>query len=151
MVVNPDKETFLDALRRKQHYDYLERELAKLRDLPAVATDGHRILLKANAEFLEEIPSIQRHGGEGIGLYRTEMLFFNRTDPPGEEEQFAAYAAMVREVAPHPVTIRTLDVGGDKFVADLNLSDELNPALGVRAIRLSLRSPEFSRPSFELF
>ncbi len=142
VTINPDRNTFRDALRRKQRYEYLDRELAKLKDLPAVATDGHRILLKGNAEFLEEIPSIKRHGGEGIGLYRTEMLFFNRTEPPGEEEQYAAYAAMVREVAPHPVTIRTLDVGGDKFVADLNLNDELNPALGVRAIRLSLRSPD---------
>jgi phosphotransferase system enzyme I (PtsI) len=142
VVVNPDQETFRDYLQHKQRYEYVERELAKLRDLPAVATDGHRILLKGNAEFLEEVPSVKRHGAEGVGLYRTEMLFFNRTTPPDEEEQFAAYVAMVREMAPHPITIRTLDVGGDKFVTDLNLSDEMNPALGVRAIRLSLRQPE---------
>ena len=66
------------------------------------------------------------------------MLFFNRDTQPDEEEQFQAYAALVKEMAPHPVTIRTIDVGGDKCVTDLNLADEMNPALGVRAIRLSL-------------
>src|SRR5690242_16340827 len=95
--------------------------------------------LKGNVEFIEEIPSIKRHGAEGVGLYRTEMLFFNRDTLPGEEEQYQAYAAIVREMAPAPVTIRTLDVGGDKILTDLNLGDEMNPALGVRAIRLSLR------------
>ena len=146
VVINPDQQTFRDYLRRKQHYEYMERELLKLKDLPAETIDGHRMLLKGNVEFMEEIPSLKSHGGEGIGLYRTEMLFFNREELPGEEEQFAVYAAVVRAMAPHPVTIRTLDVGGDKFVADLNLADELNPALGLRAIRLSLRQPEIFMP-----
>ena len=141
-VLNPDQETFRDYLLRKQHYEYLERELAKLRDLPAETIDGHRMLLKGNAEFIEEVPSIKGHGGEGIGLFRTEMLYLNRARLPDEDEQFETYAAFVREMAPWPVTIRTLDVGGDKFVSDLNLADELNPALGLRAIRLSLRQPE---------
>jgi phosphoenolpyruvate-protein phosphotransferase (PTS system enzyme I) len=146
VVINPDQELFRDYLKRKQRYEYLERELLKIRDLPAETTDGHRMRLKGNVEFPEEIPSLKGHGAEGIGLYRTEMLFFNRTELPGEDEQFAAYAAIVREMAPHPVTIRTLDVGGDKFVPDLNLADELNPALGLRAIRLSLRQPETFKP-----
>jgi phosphotransferase system enzyme I (PtsI) len=146
VVLAPDDETFREYLRRKQYYEYCERELAKLRELPAVTLDGHRILLKGNVEFVEEIPSLQGHGGEGVGLYRTEMLFMNRTELPGEEEQFAAYSAMVKAVAPAPVSIRTLDVGGDKFVADLNLDDELNPAMGLRAIRLSLRNAETFRP-----
>lgn len=141
VIINPDQETFRDYLKRKQVHDYLERELRKLKDLPAETTDGHRISLKGNVEFLEEIPSIRDHGAEGVGLYRTEMIFFNRIEPPGEEEQFEAYAEVVRRMAPLPVTIRTLDVGGDKFVPDLNLSDEMNPALGLRAIRLSLREP----------
>ena len=146
VVINPDQQTFQDYLRRKQRYEYLERELLKLKDLPAETTDGYRMLLKGNVEFIEEITSLKGHGGEGIGLYRTEMLFFNRETLPEEEEQFAAYAAVVREMAPHPVTIRTLDVGGDKFVPNLNLADELNPALGLRAIRLSLRQPETFKP-----
>jgi len=146
VIVNPDDETFREYLARKQYYEYCDRELAKLTPLPAITPDGHRIRLKGNLEFAEEVPSLLAHGGEGVGLYRTEMLFMNRSDLPDEEEQFAAYLRMVKEVAPCPVSIRTLDVGGDKFVPDLNLEDELNPALGLRAIRLSLRNPETLRP-----
>ncbi len=142
VIIDPDEETFRDYLRQKQYFEYRERELLKLKDLPAETVDGHRILLKGNAEFVEEVPSIRKHGGEGIGLYRTEMLFIGRTTIPDEEEQYRAYAEVVRQMAPYPVTIRTLDVGGDKFVENLNLDDELNPALGLRAIRLSLRCPE---------
>jgi len=142
VIVNPAPEVFRDYLQRKQRYEYVERELLKLRDLPAETLDGQRMRLKGNIEFLEEVASINKHGGEGIGLYRTEMLFFNRTTLPNEEEQFEAYAAIVKAMAPHPVTIRTLDVGGDKCITELNLSDEMNPALGVRAIRFSLRQPE---------
>jgi phosphotransferase system enzyme I (PtsI) len=146
VIVNPDDATFRDYLARKQYYEYCERELTKLQNLPAITLDGHRIRLKGNLEFVEEVPSLIAHGGEGVGLYRTEMLFMNRSDLPGEEEQFVAYLQMVREVSPAPLSIRTLDVGGDKFVPDLSLDDELNPALGLRAIRLSLRNPETLRP-----
>jgi phosphotransferase system enzyme I (PtsI) len=146
VVMNPDRDTFQDYLRRKQHYEYLEAELLKIKDLPAETRDGHRVVLKGNVEFPEEIPSLKGHGADGIGLYRTEMLFFNREAPPDEEEQYAAYAAVIKAMAPLPVTIRTLDVGGDKFVSDLNLDDEKNPALGLRAIRLSLRQPEIFKP-----
>jgi len=142
VIVNPGPEAFREYLQRKQRYEYQERELLKLKDLPALTLDGHRMRLKGNIEFRDEISSINRHGGEGIGLYRTEMLFLNRDTLPGEEEQFQAYAEIVREMAPHPVTIRTLDIGGDKCLSELCLSDEMNPALGVRAIRLSLRQPE---------
>ena len=142
VIINPDQEAFRDYLQRKQRYEYVEQELLKLRDLPSVTLDGHRMRLKGNVEFIEEVSSINRHGGEGIGLYRTEMLFLNRETLPDEEEQFEAYAAIVKSMAPHQVTIRTLDIGGDKCLTDLDLSDEMNPALGVRAIRLSLRQPE---------
>lgn len=142
VIVNPDPVAFRDYLYRKQRYEYMERELLKLKDLPAVTVDGHRMRLKGNIEFRDEIASINRHGGEGIGLYRTEMLFFNRETLPDEEEQFLAYSEIVKEMAPHPVTIRTLDIGGDKCLTELNLADEMNPALGVRAIRLSLRQPK---------
>lgn len=142
VIIDPDEETFRDYLQHKQFYEYREKELLKLRDLPAETVDGQRILLKGNVEFIEEVPSIKKHGGEGIGLYRTEMLFLGRSTIPDEEEQFRTYVEIARQMAPYPVTIRTLDVGGDKFVPDLNLDDELNPALGLRAIRLSLRCPE---------
>ncbi|QXE90712.1 phosphoenolpyruvate--protein phosphotransferase [Geomonas subterranea] len=141
VIVNPGAEEFKEYLQKKQRYEYVERELLKLRDLPAQTLDGHRMRLKGNVEFIEEVASVHKHGGEGIGLYRTEMLFMNRGTLPTEEEQFQAYAALVKGMAPQPVTIRTLDIGGDKCLTDLDLSDEMNPALGVRAIRLSLRQP----------
>jgi phosphotransferase system enzyme I (PtsI) len=142
VIVNPDQETFQSYLQKKQRQEYLEKELLKLRDLPAETRDGHRIRLMGNVEFVEEVPSLVGHGGEGIGLYRTEMIFLNRSGVPDEEEQFQAYSAVVKAMAPHPVTIRTLDIGGDKIAPELNLADEMNPALGLRAIRLSLRQPD---------
>lgn len=146
VILHPDNEIFRDYLARKQYYEYCERELAKLRDLPAETVDGHRVMLKGNIEFIEEAESLDRHGAEGVGLYRTEMLFMNRNSLPDEEEQFRAYLSILKAIEPYPLSIRTLDVGGDKFVQDLNLEDELNPALGLRAIRLSLRNPETFRP-----
>ena len=115
MVINPDQQTFRDYLRRKQHYEYMEREFLKLKDLPAVTTDGHRMFLKGNIEFMEEVPSLK--GTAARGLACTEpRCFLQPKRLPAEDEQFAAYAAVVRAVAPYPVAIRTLDVGGDKFV-----------------------------------
>ncbi|HEX9078551.1 MAG TPA: phosphoenolpyruvate--protein phosphotransferase [Desulfuromonadaceae bacterium] len=142
VVVNPDSGTFLDCLRRKQQYEYVERELLKIASLPAETPDGKRVLLKGNVEVPEEGMSIVRHGGEGIGLYRTEMLFMNRPEMPGEEEQYRAYSAMQRAISPHPLTIRTLDAGGDKLLDGIIRVSEQNPALGMRAIRLALSMPD---------
>ena len=142
---NPDEKSLREYELWQRRYDHLDRDLLKLRDLPAETTDGHVIALQGNVEFPEEIPAVRSHGGRGIGLYRTELLFMNRDTLPDEEEQYTAYAAVIRAAAPDPVCIRTLDVGGDKLIADLNLADEPNPALGVRAVRLSLREPELFR------
>ncbi len=142
LVVNPDRDTFRDCLWRKQQYEYVERELLKIAPLPAETPDGQRILLKGNVEVPEEGMSVMRHGGEGIGLYRTEMLFMNRPEMPDEEEQYRAYSAMQRVVAPHPLTIRTLDVGGDKLLDGMIRVSEQNPALGMRSIRLALSMPD---------
>ncbi len=138
VIVNPDRETFLNCLQRKRRYEYIEFELLKLKDLPAQTLDGYRMQLKGNVEIPEEGASVISHGGTGIGLYRTEMLFMNRREMPEEEEQFCAYAAMQQAVAPHPLTIRTLDAGGDKLLEGVSHLTEQNPALGMRAIRLSL-------------
>jgi len=146
VVVSPDRDTFQEYLQRKRRYEYVEAELLKLRDLPAVTSDGHRIQLKGNVELPEEGASVLGHGGEGIGLYRTEMLFMNRLEMPDEEEQFRAYAAMQRAAGPHPLTIRTLDAGGDKLLNGMEQQTEQNPALGMRAIRISLNmAEEFKR------
>jgi phosphotransferase system enzyme I (PtsI) len=142
VIINPDRETFLDNLQRKHRYEYSELELHKLRDLPAQTVDGCLMALRGNVEIPEEGANVLNHGGIGVGLYRTEMLFMNREEMPDEEEQFCAYAAMQQAVAPHPLTIRTLDAGGDKLLEGLPQLTEQNPALGMRAIRLSLNMPD---------
>jgi phosphotransferase system enzyme I (PtsI) len=140
--VEPDQEVFQSSLRRKQHYEYEEYELLKTVPLPAVTRDGHSMQLRGNVEMPEEGASVLRHGGSGVGLYRTEMLFMNRAFMPDEEEQLAIYRAMQQAIAPHPLTIRTLDAGGDKLLEGMDQATEANPALGVRAIRLSLSIPD---------
>lgn len=142
VVVNPDRETFLDYLQRKRHYEYVESELLKAAVLPSETLDGHHVLLKGNVEVAEEGESVLRHGGEGVGLYRTEMLFMNRGAMPEEEEQYQVYSAMQQAIRPHPLTIRTLDAGGDKLLEGVVRVGEQNPAMGMRAIRLALSMPD---------
>jgi phosphotransferase system enzyme I (PtsI) len=139
VILNPSAGTFKEYLKKKQAFEYLEKELLSYRELAAETTDGHRIALRGNVEMSDEVPLALSQGAEGIGLYRSEFLFMNRLLPPSEEEQFQAYRDIVERMAPHPVTIRTLDVGGDKFVPEINLADEANPAMGLRAIRFSLK------------
>ena len=139
VILNPTPETFHEYLKKKQSLEYHERELLAYRDLPSVTLDGATISLRGNVEMPEEIPMVLEQGALGVGLFRTEFLFLNRTRPPSEEEQFTLYRDIVTRMAPHPVTIRTLDVGGDKFVPEINLADESNPAMGLRGIRFSLK------------
>ncbi|MBU1753017.1 phosphoenolpyruvate--protein phosphotransferase [bacterium] len=142
VIINPDKKTLEEYYRRQNEYCIFREGLSWLRDLPAQTDDGYRVLLSANIGTEEEVDVIKREGAEGIGLYRTEYLFLERTDLPTEEEQFNVYKNVVMKVAPCPAVIRTMDLGGDKFLTQLNLSIEMNPFLGLRAIRLSLRYPE---------
>ena len=121
-----------------------DAEMLEDRDLPAQTKDGRRIHLEANIEFPEEVPSVLAHGGEGVGLYRTEFLYLNREELPSEEEHFRAYAQILQQMAPRPVTIRTLDLGGDKLPIGRR-SHEPNPALGLRAIRFTLKHPQLFR------
>jgi len=139
VILNPSEETFKEYLKRKQSHEYLEEELHSFKDLPAITTDNQRIALRGNLELASEFSAAHKHGTEGVGLYRTEFLFLGRPEPPSEEEQFEAYREILTEMQPHPVTIRTLDIGGDKIVSQLNVEGEANPAMGLRAIRFSLR------------
>ena len=139
VILRPSTETFREYLLKKQHYDYLESELVQFRSLPAVTKDGYSLALHSNIDFAEEIPAAREQGAQGVGLFRTEFLYMSGEGPPSEDEQLAIYRAAVEQMAPFPVTIRTLDVGGDKFVPEFNLSDEVNPAMGLRAIRFSLK------------
>lgn len=139
IVIQPSPESFRDYLQRKQNYEYAEQSLELLRDLPAETADGTSLILRANLDSPADIPYALKNGAEGIGLMRTEFLFMNRKDSPSEEEQFQIYKEMVEKMAPAAVMIRTLDVGGDKLVDHISLAGEANPALGLRAIRFSLK------------
>ncbi len=111
--------------------------LLRLADLPAETGDGRRVALRANLERADEVEQLRRHGAAGVGLFRTEFLYLNRAEPPGEDEQLGHYRAVLAGAAPHPATIRTVDLGGDKLpVASLGRT-EANPALGLRGVRLA--------------
>ena len=138
VIVNPDKKNRERYARLHKEIGLIERRLRKLKDLPAKTVDGHKVTLSANIEVPEEIGSVFEHGAEGIGLYRTEFFYLNRSDLPTEEEQFSLYKEVGGKMRPHAVVIRTLDLGGDKFLSHLELPQEMNPFMGWRAIRLCL-------------
>ncbi|MBI2343645.1 MAG: phosphoenolpyruvate--protein phosphotransferase [Deltaproteobacteria bacterium] len=118
------------------------RDLLKERALPATTVDGHTMALGANIELLDEVPAALEHGAEQIGMFRTEYLFLNRPALPTEEEQFLQYRETLRHMAPRPVTIRTLDIGGDNISGFGDQAAHTNPALGLRAIRFCLHNPD---------
>jgi len=139
----------LDYYRRRQEDEIRFREeLDGLRDLPTVSQDGHAIILQCNMELEVDLKACLNVNCAGIGLFRTEMLFMNRHDLPDENEQYQFYVMAVNAMNGHPVTIRTLDVGADKNPVALGYSDtsNVNPALGLRAIRLCLQEPELLLP-----
>jgi phosphotransferase system enzyme I (PtsI) len=118
-------------------------ELSRIRSLAAETKDGHRVLLKANIGIPEEAEALRQFGAEGIGLYRSEFLFLNAGKSAGEEEQLRAYNNVLNVMGKLPVTIRTVDIGGDKIMPDYSGHTENNPLLGWRAIRFSLSNPDF--------
>lgn len=113
-------------------------ELAKLKDLPAVTLDGHKVDVVANIGTIRDCEGANRNGAEGVGLYRTEFLFMDRDQLPSEEEQFIAYKEVVEAMEGRLVVLRTMDIGGDKELPYLNLPKEMNPFLGWRAVRIAL-------------
>lgn len=138
LIVDPDAESIIEYTKEEARFSQLILELDKLKDLPAQTIDGRRIDLASNIEFHDEIPSVLSHGADGIGLYRTEYFYMNRVDLPTEEEQFRAYKQVVEQMEPKHVIVRTLDLGGDKFISALDVPNEMNPFLGWRAIRFCL-------------
>jgi phosphotransferase system enzyme I (PtsI) len=142
VVINPTEEVSQSFLERKRRTQWMEREILKYASLPAETRDGVRVRLQANIEMVEEISSAKMHGAEGIGLYRTEILYLNRKDLPTEEEHFQTYRRLTENIHPATVTIRTLDIGGDKFLSNYSKDNELNPALGLRAIRFSMKETD---------
>ena len=142
VLVNPDRATLDKYKLQSEKLVREEQVLLKLRDLPAETPDGREVQLAANIELPEELASVVAHGARGIGLYRTEYFYMNRMDLPTEEEHFEAYKKVSQQVEPYSVVIRTLDLGGDKFLSQLDIPQEMNPYLGWRAIRFCLARPE---------
>ena len=141
VLVRPSEDQVRDAADRGERHRELCRNLRGAQTMPAVTADGLHLDLRANIEFAHEAGGALDCGASGIGLYRTEFLYINRAAPPSEDEQYEVYRSLLQAVAPYPVTVRTFDIGGDKFVSSLALPGELNPALGLRAVRLALSRP----------
>lgn len=142
VVVNPDAET-LAAFAKKQEAEAKRKEmLAKFKDRPGGTSDGRRIIIEGNIGKPDDAVRVAELGGEGVGLFRSEFLFMDRPDLPGEEEQFEAYKKACEILNGKPVIIRTLDIGGDKEVPALDLEKEQNPFLGYRAIRICLNQTD---------
>ena len=141
VVVNPTEATIARFERRREALSRRQRQLERLRSVPATTRDDMRISLQCNLELPYELALARQVGAEGVGLLRSEFLYMNRDTLPSEDEQFVAFKEIVEGMEGHPVTVRTLDVGSDKLAYSLgeHISPSANPALGLRAIRLSLK------------
>ncbi len=148
IIVDPDRTTIRHFERRRREIDRQVIARKRLRKSPVVTSDGESIVLQANVELPSDMHAAAQVGAAGIGLYRTEYLFMNREEPPGEEEQYRAYLKMVNALKGAPVTIRTLDLGADKQVDGSRPGAPVssNPALGLRAVRLCLKEHSLFRP-----
>jgi phosphotransferase system enzyme I (PtsI) len=142
VIINPSAGT-REMYTKEQHKITATLEkLEDLKNLPAQTIDGKKISIRANLELSSEISTIRKYGAEGIGLYRTEFLYMNRLDLPSEEEQYLSYRQVAQAAAPFGVTIRTLDLGGDKFISSVQIPRDMSPFLGSRAIRFCLERPD---------
>jgi phosphoenolpyruvate-protein phosphotransferase (PTS system enzyme I) len=142
VIIDPDGETLASYRQKLEKLKGIADKFLLVKDLPGETTDGRIVVINANIEFPDEVPSVKLHGGQGIGLYRTEFFYMNRKDSPSEEEHYQAYKYVAQEMNPHPVTIRTLDIGGDKFLSQFKVPHEMQPFLGWRAIRFCLARPD---------
>ena len=141
LIVDPDERVLAEYQQRKLVFGAARRKLSGLRDTHAMTRDGVSVELHANIELPDDVEQVLANGATGIGLFRSEFLFLNRTDLPDEDEQFEAYRKVALAMKGLPVTIRTYDLGADKQTED-GLSKSINPALGLRAIRLCLTEPQ---------
>jgi len=141
LIVDPEPETIAHYAEIESRRAKITARLKELRTTRSTTRDGHHIVLSANIELPEDVEAVAANGAEGIGLYRTEFLYLNRTTLPTEHEQFETYRKVAERVRPDPLIIRTFDLGGDKLApGTVDISDELNPFLGWRAIRLCLEN-----------
>ncbi|MFQ7301940.1 MAG: phosphoenolpyruvate--protein phosphotransferase, partial [Beduini sp.] len=144
VIINPSDDEIATYEKKRDDYVAYREELKKLKDEKTVTTDGHHVELVANIGSPKDIEGVLENGGEGVGLYRTEFLYMESAELPTEEEQFNAYKAVLEGIN-GPVVVRTLDIGGDKEIAAIDLPKEMNPFLGVRAIRLCFQREDIFR------
>jgi phosphoenolpyruvate-protein phosphotransferase (PTS system enzyme I) len=142
LLLHPRTETTAEYQMRAARFREIQRLRREARDRPSKLGSGELIELRANIELPSEALGALSHGARGIGLYRTEFLYVDRTEPPSEEEQYDTYRRVAEIMNPLSVTLRTFDIGGDKFVSVFQMPSEMNPALGLRAVRLGLARPE---------
>ncbi|RUA08412.1 MAG: phosphoenolpyruvate--protein phosphotransferase [Fusobacteria bacterium] len=148
VIVNPTDEEIEEAIKMKAKFEQEKEELKKLKDQKATSKDGTTVGAWANIGGPSDVEGVIKNGADGIGLYRTEFLFMNSSDFPTEEEQFLAYKEVVERMNGLPVTIRTMDIGGDKALSYMDLPEEENPFLGWRALRVCLDRPEILKTQF---
>jgi phosphotransferase system enzyme I (PtsI) len=146
LIAGPDAATLEHYRKRQQQEQQRRQTMERLADTPAVTLDAIPITLMANIELPEDIPVVSHASAGGVGLYRTEFLFMNRVEPPGEEEQYEVYTSVIEALGGRPLTIRTLDMGADKHIGGGRTQGCNNPALGLRAIRLCLKDLSLFRP-----
>ncbi|VAY02426.1 Phosphoenolpyruvate-protein phosphotransferase [Arsenophonus endosymbiont of Aleurodicus dispersus] len=139
---NPSDSEIDNLKQIKEEYLLKKSELVKFKGLPAITLDGHKVEVCANIGTIRDVEVAALNSAEGVGLYRTEFMFMDRNNLPSEEEQFQAYKAVAEAMWPQAIIIRTMDIGGDKDLAYMNLPKEDNPFLGWRAIRISLDRKE---------
>ena len=142
VVLHPTDQTITMYEERLAQYEEHQAVITRSSQLPAKTADNVRLLVMGNIELPEEVVSVRDNGGDGIGLFRTEFLYMSRRTFPNTDDLFEQYREVVELMAPKPVTIRTLDINGDKALSYSSNSDETNPALGLRAIRFCLKNPE---------
>ncbi len=142
VIIHPAEKTLIRYEERKIDYENYKAVITRESKTPAESTDGVRLAVMGNIELPEEVFALINYGGDGIGLYRTEFQYFNRADFPDEDELFDKYKDVVEVMNPKPVTIRTLDINGDKALTNQFSFEETNPALGLRAIRYCLKKPQ---------
>ena len=145
VIISPSDQMLFEYGQLVKRQNSIETSLDEIRTEGAKTVDGHSIILSANIERATDIEAVLKSGATGVGLFRTEFLFINRKDLPDEEEQFQAYKKVSESLAPEPVIIRTLDLGGDKLLSHVNVAAEMNPFLGWRAIRLCLQEQDLFR------
>jgi len=141
VIIDPDDDLIILYQEKQLNQERFESSIIRLSHLPAETKDGHKIKVRANIEFLEEVTAAKDNGAEGIGLYRTEFHYLRAQGLPTEDALFEDYKEVAEILAPNPVTIRTLDLGGDRFSSEVSWTKETNPALGLRAIRFCLKQP----------